>query len=176
MKNIVDIKNSKDIFLVATIFVVLVLLLSGSDVRAGIPVVLSIDPAEPRANQSFDLVYGAFCEDVFPAYSSNNRSVQVEQGVVRVTVRRLWQFCLEQPFPAAYRWRIGPLPPGDYHIELVGYEYEPQDVFPIASGEITIAPTLAAPQPNVIPIAGKGGFLLLSILVVFAAIREFRWR
>lgn len=176
MKNIPDEKYGNRECRAVGIFAALMLMAGASDVIAGGPMMLSTDPVEPSASQSFDVVYEAFCEDVFPAYTPSNRSVEVEGDIVRITVRRLWQFCLGQPHPPTYSWRIGPLPPGDYQVELVGYEYEPQTLFPIASGEVTIVPVLIAPEPNVVPATGKLGLLSLSLLTALLAMwRLRRW-
>lgn len=176
MKNRPNTKHADGRCRAARRFTGLVLLMGVANAVAGVSMPLATDPVEPRASQSFDVVYEAFCEDVFPAYAPSNREVEVDAGVVRITVRRLLQFCLGQPYPPTYRWHIGPLPAGSYQVELVGYEYEPQNLFPIASGEVTIAPQVVVTPPNVVPVAGRFGVLSLALLTIVLGMWSLRRR
>src|SRR5687768_13700437 len=123
------------------VFVAAMLLVTATGVHAGVPLLLSTDPAQPRASQDFEVVYAAFCEDIFPAYAPSNRIVEIEDYVVTITVRRIGQFCMGQPYIPSYGWDVGPLPEGTYQLELRGYNVDPQISFPIASGEVIIEPT-----------------------------------
>lgn len=156
------------------------LLAVASSVRAGIPTpdLLSTDPAEPRAHQQFDLVYTLeSCGDIFAADTPSNRTVEVVGNAIRVTALYASQLCLGgQPYAPSYRWRIGPLNSGIYQVELRGYNEQggPANSFPIASGEVTIAPSIPVPTPAVIPASGTSWLLGMIVLIAVAAASRIR--
>ena len=154
----------------------------GSNAWAGLPVPepLSTEPAQPRANQQFDLIYSLeFCGAGFPAYTPANRILEVSGGLIRVMVLYAGELCFpNQPYVPSYHWDIAVPVPGAYQVELWAYTAIGglENSFPIASGEVTIAPALIAPAPNVVPATGKLGLLGLSLLTaVLAMWRLRRW-
>lgn len=154
----------------------ILLLTSPCGLRAGEVVLLSTEPVEPRASQVFDVIYTLeFCGDTFPGNLPQNRIVSEAGGVVRILAPYALQLCGGQPHVPSYRWSIGPLAAGTYRIELLGYDEDPQIPFPIASGEITVAPAVVAPEVNVVPASGLLGLILLSVSAAFAATRAL-WR
>lgn len=158
------------------------LLLIGSKAWAGLPLpeLLSTEPALPRANQQFGLIYSLeFCGAGFPAYTPANRILEVSGGLIRVTVLYAGELCFpNQPYVPSYHWDIAVPAPGAYQVELWAYTTigGPENSFPIASGEVTIVPALVAPQPNVVSAVGKLSLLSLSLLTVMLAIWGLRRR
>lgn len=138
---------------------------------------LQTDPIDPRENQAFDILYDSFCGADFPLYTVQNRTVEVVGSMIRIEVPFSNEFCAGQPAPA-YRWRIGPFPPGKYQLELLGLAdpENPDNLFPLASGDVVIAPFTPAPAPSVVPATGTLGLSSLALLLALVALVTSRRR
>lgn len=162
--------------------VITLLAFGGTDVSAGFsaPELLSTEPAQPRANQQFDLVYTLeFCGDRFAPDLPQNRVITIAGSRIVVTSKYYSSLCFEgQQYVPQYSWRMGNVPAGTYQLELRAYNEEngPDVSFPIAVGEVTVLPGIPAPGPNVVPAAGAQGLLILAVLTVLLAMGVLRKR
>lgn len=151
---------------------ILLVVLSGTSVYAGVPVpaLLDTEPPQPRANQQFDVVYALdSCGDTFAPDLPQNRVIDVSGSRIAITARYASDICFPgQSYSPEYRWRIGQVPPGTYQLELRGYNEQngPEISFQIALGEVTVVPAPAASGPNIVPAAGTQGLLVLCFLTV----------
>lgn len=140
---------------------------------AGVPPpTLSFQPVAPRANQTISLTYTlAACGDVFPGYAPSNRTVEVVGQVVRVTVDHDSDSCIPgQQFDPSYAWTIGPLPAGNYQVELIADGGDAPSTFVLATGDLVVAPgAVVAPSPNTVPSLNAWGLGLMVGLTLAGA-------